>query len=63
MVGTIFGIIISEIGMIILSNESNTLSLAYNLDTFLMAFCVAILVDFSRIYPAYRSSKLHQQKH
>ena len=59
VIGIIFGIILSELGMIILSNDSNPLSLAYNLDTFLMAFGIAILVGLlGGIYPAYRASKL-----
>jgi len=59
VVGTIFGIIISELGMMLLSSGPNSLSLAYHPSTFLMAFGVAILVGLlGGIYPAYRASKL-----
>ena len=59
VVGTIFGIIISELGMMLLSSGPNLLSLAYHPSTFLMAFGVAILVGLlGGIYPAYRASKL-----
>lgn len=60
VVGTIFGIVISELGMILIgSSGPQSLTLAYNPSTFLMAFGVAILVGvIGGIYPAYRASKL-----
>jgi len=61
VVGTIFGILISEIGVTLLSSRggSNMLTLAYTPDTFILAFGVAILVGIiGGIYPAYRASKL-----
>ncbi|MCL2115723.1 MAG: ABC transporter permease [Methanobrevibacter sp.] len=58
IVGTIFGIVICEVGMMLLG-DSSSFSLAYNLSTFLRAFGVAILVGIiGGIYPAYRASKL-----
>lgn len=60
IVGTIFGIVISELGiMLIGSSGTQSLSLAYNLSTFVMAFGVAISVGIiGGIYPAYSASKL-----
>lgn len=61
VVGTVFGIIISEIGISLLSGGpgSQMLSLAYTPNTFILAFGIAILVGIiGGIYPAYRASKL-----
>ncbi len=61
IVGTIFGILISEIGVNLLGSGSGSqmLSLAYTPNTFILAFGVAILVGIiGGIYPAYRASKL-----
>lgn len=58
VVGTIFGIIVSELGMRLIG-DSGSFSLAYNPSTFILAFGVAILVGIiGGIYPAYRASKL-----
>jgi putative ABC transport system permease protein len=59
VVGTIFGILISEIGIRLLGTGASSLSLAYNPSTFLLAFGVAIAVGIiGGIYPAYRASRL-----
>lgn len=60
IVGTIFGILMSEVGMALIGGgNEQSLSLAYNPSTFLLAFGVAIAVGLiGGIYPAYRASKL-----
>lgn len=60
VVGTIFGILISEVGIRLMgSTGAQSLSLAYNPSTFILAFGVAIIVGIiGGIYPAYRASKL-----
>ncbi|WP_348531737.1 ABC transporter permease [Methanobrevibacter arboriphilus] len=61
VVGTIFGILMSEIGIRLLGSGpgSDMFSLAYTANTFILAFGVAILVGIiGGIYPAYRASKL-----
>ncbi|WP_409199926.1 ABC transporter permease [Methanobrevibacter sp. DSM 116169] len=58
VVGIIFGILVSEIGIGLFAVGTD-FSLGYNLTTFLRAFGVAILVGIiGGIYPAHRASKL-----
>lgn len=57
IVGSIFGILISEAVVLVLG--SSDFSLGFSLDTFVLAFGVAILVGIiGGIYPAYKASKL-----
>lgn len=57
IVGSIFGILISELAVIVL--DAGDFSLGFSLNTFILAFSVAILVGIiGGLYPAYKASKL-----
>ena len=57
IVGTIFGILISEIGIMLIGSDS--LSLGFNPNTFILAFGITVFVGIiGGIYPAYKASKL-----
>lgn len=57
IVGSIFGILISEIGVMLIGSDS--FSLGFNPNTFILAFGITIFVGIiGGIYPAYNASKL-----
>ena len=57
IVGSIFGILISEVGVMIFGNGN--FSLGFNPNTFILAFGITIFVGLiGGIYPAYKASKL-----
>lgn len=57
IVGSIFGILISEIGVLLIGSDS--FSLGFNPNTFILAFGITIFVGIiGGIYPAYKASKL-----
>ena len=57
IVGSIFGILISEIGVLLIGSDN--FSLGYNPNTFILAFGITIFVGvIGGIYPAYKASKL-----
>ena len=57
IVGSIGGILISEAAVFVL--DSGNFALGFSLDTFVLAFGVAILVGIiGGVYPAYKASKL-----
>lgn len=57
IVGSVFGILISEIGVMLL--DAGDFSLGYDPQTFILAFGITIFVGLiGGIYPAYKASKL-----
>ena len=57
IVGSVFGILISEIGVRLLGGDD--FALGYDPHTFILAFGITIFVGIiGGIYPAYKASKL-----
>jgi putative ABC transport system permease protein len=57
IIGSIFGILISEIGVLLIGSDK--FSLGFNPNTFILAFGITIFVGIvGGIYPAYKASKL-----
>lgn len=57
IVGSVFGILISEIGVMLL--DAGDFSLGYDPQAFILAFGITIFVGLiGGIYPAYKASKL-----
>ena len=57
IIGSIFGILISEIGVLLIGGDN--FSLGFNPNTFILAFGITIIVGIiGGIYPAYKASKL-----
>lgn len=57
IVGSIFGILISEVGVLLFAGDN--FSLGFNPNTFILAFGITIFVGLiGGIYPAYKASKL-----
>lgn len=57
IVGSVFGILISEIGVMLL--DAGDFSLCYDPQAFILAFGITIFVGLiGGIYPAYKASKL-----
>ena len=57
IVGAIFGILVSEIGVLLIGSDK--FSLGFNPNTFILAFGITIFVGLvGGIYPAYKASKL-----
>lgn len=57
IVGAVFGILVSEIGVMLIGSDK--FSLGFNPNTFILAFGITIFVGLvGGIYPAYKASKL-----